>query len=698
MPSFRSNTILSFFAAVLLAPFSAMAETDVVRVATDLDLAPYAFVNSQGVPEGFAVDLIKAVAKHAGLNIKIEAQPYEAISQRLRSGEIDLAPFFAKTGGGFDGDFAFSDTHTVGYDAIFVRHGDMSIVSEDNLWGKRIVAQTGSLAEAYLKQNGVIKPIVALSLVEALKLLSSGQADAFIGAQLPALAMIEQSGIDGIRMATEPRFGSYTRRYAIAVSDARVDLLDKVNVSLRAVIASGEYRDLSERWLSNLDPAGRKRTHAQQRLVAIILAATLVVAILMILVFFFRREVRRKTTSLVESQGQYRSLVENLPGAVFRCENIDGQWFAEYVSDGFEGLCGFPAADFLPPRSRTLLSVLHPDDLARVIQVRDLRPSGLDKFEVDFRIVTKSGETRWVHSRCRIRTDAQGYERYLDGLIIDVTEQKRVNSLLTEQQSRLASSARLSALGEMAGGIAHEINNPLAIINLRTHQLSQLVKRSAGKTGEYSREFNEIIASIESTTDRISKIIKSLQTVARESAQDPFEIVSVDAILGDTLELCLQRMRKHGIEVLIDDFPKSLDLECRRVQISQVLINLLNNSFDALQGIENGYVRISVRERLQGGFGLVEMAIEDNGRSIPTDIAHKIFQPFFTTKGPGKGTGLGLSISKGMIEAHDGRIWLDTSSAHTRFVILLPKRHFDTEGSAPLGTGEDSSVGVDGAW
>ena len=108
------------------------------------------------------------------------------------------------------------------------------------------------------------------------------------------------------------------------------------------------------------------------------------------------------------------------------------------------------------------------------------------------------------------------------------------------------------------------------------------------------------------------------------------------------------------------------------MQISQVLINLLNNSFDAVTGLPVRYIRISARPIHEAENDKVEMSIVDSGPKIPAELSERIFQPFFTTKGVGKGTGLGLSLSKGIIEAHDGTIRLDTASRETRFVITLP--------------------------
>jgi PAS domain S-box-containing protein len=408
----------------------------------------------------------------------------------------------------------------------------------------------------------------------------------------------------------------------------------------------------------------------------VLLIAIAIAAVSTIAVFFFKREVNRKTRSLMHAQTQFKRLVDNLPGAVFRSCRRDGEWYLEYVSDATERLVGYPASEFIGAGNPRFREIVHPEDLALIDRVcRESSSGPFRRFEIDFRIIAKDGTTRWLHARGTSLTDdgignsGSGHSTEittLDGIVLDITEQKRVADLLTQQQSKMASSARLSALGEMAGGIAHEINNPLAIINLRTHQLSQLAEKGDVR----SRDALTIAQGIESTSIRISKIIKSLQTVARESEHDPFERVPLKAIIGDAFELCYQRMKKHGIDVIVDEFPGEIEVDCKRVQISQVLINLLNNAFDAVVNLPQRYIRISARDL----GALVEIAIEDSGGGIQPAVAEKIFQPFYTTKGVGKGTGLGLSISKGMIETHGGEIWLDTDALHTRFVLTLPKQ------------------------
>lgn len=248
------------------------------------------------------------------------------------------------------------------------------------------------------------------------------------------------------------------------------------------------------------------------------------------------------------------------------------------------------------------------------------------------------------------------------------------NRTLEEQQKILTHSAKMSALGEMAGGIAHEVNSPLGIITVHANQLERLVKRGTLSSEKIVEEAQLIAA----TAKRIGEIIKGLRAFAREGEKDPFELTSVASILGDALILCQNRFKAFGVDIRMNTVDPGLALECRSVQIGQVILNLLNNAFDAVETLTEKWVEIRVEER---GAEL-EVSILDSGRGISPAILPNLMLPFFTTKEVGRGTGLGLSISKGIVEAHRGSLVVDTDCPHTRFVMTLPKIYQFTESSA----------------
>jgi PAS domain S-box-containing protein len=244
-------------------------------------------------------------------------------------------------------------------------------------------------------------------------------------------------------------------------------------------------------------------------------------------------------------------------------------------------------------------------------------------------------------------------------------ERDRTHRLLQKQQMQMIASSKLAALGEMAAGLAHEINNPLAIIQGRAEQL-KLIVESRIQDPELLRD---ISLSIQGTTRRISKIIRGLKTFARDAENEPFESVAVGSIVEDTLQLCRERFKNSAVDLRLGPVPKELALLCRPVQVSQVLLNLLNNSNDAIEKLADRWVAIGIEDRGNE----ISIAVEDSGPGIPEGLRGRIMEPFFTTKDPNRGTGLGLSISIGIAEGHGGRLALDPDAPHTRFVLSLPK-------------------------
>ena len=251
-------------------------------------------------------------------------------------------------------------------------------------------------------------------------------------------------------------------------------------------------------------------------------------------------------------------------------------------------------------------------------------------------------------------------------IVRDVTERVRSQLLLDETRARAQFAAKLAALGEMSGGVAHEINNPLTALSLAAEHLL----RASGEAKLEPSDIRYTAERIQRITDRIDKIVSALRFFARDAERDPLERTPVKQLVADTVELCTERFRKHQIEFRIATVPSDLFIECRAVQISQVLLNLLSNAHDAVEGHRGAWVRLDVEPH---GEELV-LAVTDSNLGIADAVRDKIFQPFFTTKEIGKGTGLGLSVSHGIVSEHRGRIEVDINSPNTRFVVTLPMR------------------------
>jgi signal transduction histidine kinase len=242
--------------------------------------------------------------------------------------------------------------------------------------------------------------------------------------------------------------------------------------------------------------------------------------------------------------------------------------------------------------------------------------------------------------------------------------QKDLEKVLKERVRQLRDQSKFSALGEMTAGIVHEINNPLSIIAHRTSHLRNQVLKNLAAKDVLMRNLDQI----EITNERVAKIINSLRKFSKDAKLDPVQRVAVATILEDTLSYCSDRFHQANILLDIEAYPP-VDIECRSVQISQVFLNLLNNSFDAVCQRKNPWVKIDFKETPE----MIQIFIKDSGPGIPESIRSRIMDPFFSTKSNG-GTGLGLSISQGIVEDHHGKLSYDDTAMTTTFVVELPYR------------------------
>lgn len=248
---------------------------------------------------------------------------------------------------------------------------------------------------------------------------------------------------------------------------------------------------------------------------------------------------------------------------------------------------------------------------------------------------------------------------------------QKSQELVTQQQQTLASSAKMLALGEMAGGMAHEINTPLATIKIISEQIQDVLKEESVDKGFVQSATNDLIK----TCDRIANIINGLRSFARTGKNDPLQSVKVSDVINETLVLCRERLYTNGIEMTINEIDSNLNFEVRKSEISQVLLNLITNASDAVMSLEKKWIRIEVTDLSKN----IEIKVIDSGEGISQNLQNKLFQPFFTTKEIGKGTGLALSVALGIARNHNGILKFDPTQTNTTFILSLPKTQIKRE-------------------
>lgn len=233
------------------------------------------------------------------------------------------------------------------------------------------------------------------------------------------------------------------------------------------------------------------------------------------------------------------------------------------------------------------------------------------------------------------------------------------------QLAALTHSAKLAAVGEIAAGVAHEINNPLHTLSL----ISEVLKRF-GSSAVFSPEvMKQQYGKIDTCIKHMSRIVRQLGDFSRDASSDNYAVVPLASVVQQTLDLCQARIAHHNIRLDIPNIPDTVLVRCHPSELAQVLLNLINNAYDAIEHLDEKWIAIDVVIQQNA----VEISISDSGRGLSEDVAKKVMTPFFTTKPPGKGTGLGLSISRNIITGLGGDLLLDTSCPHTRFVIRLPQ-------------------------
>ena len=270
--------------------------------------------------------------------------------------------------------------------------------------------------------------------------------------------------------------------------------------------------------------------------------------------------------------------------------------------------------------------------------------SDRDLFERD------DGSRIWLRWSIRPWRKSNGGIGGIMMLTENITEQ-------TEAAIALEHSAKMTALGEMASGIAHEINNPLTIIAGKSQVLELLLQE---KQLDH-KKISEAAKSIRLTVDRIASIVQGMRNISRESSHNELVVVDMLSVIKDTINLCQDRLDKKGIKLLLP--LEACKVKTNPTHVSQIILNLLNNSVDALTEIPDRWIKIDLK---QVGNSII-LSVIDSGPMISLSLQNKIFQPFFTTKPPGEGTGLGLSVSQSLAKNIGASLKLDKDSPNMKF-------------------------------
>ena len=282
-------------------------------------------------------------------------------------------------------------------------------------------------------------------------------------------------------------------------------------------------------------------------------------------------------------------------------------------------------------------------------------------FDMTFEVCLPTGQRKFLNSRARVERNENGAALYIYGITYDRTGEVTLNRRLEDEKIKMIHSAKLATLGELAAGIAHDINNPLTVISGSSSIISH------AQIAKTPKLVLDNVKRIQHAVERISKIIGVLGRFSRQSDGRELSRFSARSIIQESIELSLTMARRKQVKLLTQDF-EDFDVTCDVIQVQQILLNLINNGVEANTRSSGAYVELYAKKTEDG----VLFVVKDSGQGIEENLASQIFTPFFTTKGSGKGTGLGLSICKRIAREQGGDISYQVIEGKTAFILSLP--------------------------
>lgn len=353
--------------------------------------------------------------------------------------------------------------------------------------------------------------------------------------------------------------------------------------------------------------------------------------------------------ALSESDRRFRQIADSIGGVFWLTELNPSRLI--YGSSNFEQIWDVPIDHVYQDFEQWYKTIYPEDKEAFLLAAEQVSTTG--EFQLEYRIIKRDGSIRWIRSRgFPIRDDA-GKPYRMSGIAEDVTDQKT-------ELARITEAGRLLSVGELASGVAHEINNPLAIINLNAEE-------ALGDVSSIS--VSENLKVILNQVDRAAVIVRNLLRFARQSSQQS-DAMSSTEVINRCLLLKRHDFQLNNIVVSTDIAMESQEFRVDERLMTHVILNILSNAEQACVS-KQGRGQISIA--VQDIEGMIRISISDDGGGIPAEDLTKVFNPFFTTKSVDQGTGLGLSVSYGITTQLGGNLWVESDGVSgSTFHVEVP--------------------------
>jgi PAS domain S-box-containing protein len=342
----------------------------------------------------------------------------------------------------------------------------------------------------------------------------------------------------------------------------------------------------------------------------------------------------------------------------------DSQTGSMTLSDEMLRICGLTRETF-EGTWEAFLDLVHPEDKEPVKEALHKTLAEEAKTEIEYRLIRRDGSSRDVLQRTELLSEGGVKSRRLMSTLQDVTLKKQAERELQKARDFLVQSEKLVSIGRLSAGVAHEILNPVNVISVEL----QLLLKMEALPPEIKQELTVCMEQLK----RITAIAEGLKQLSRIPVQKTGKN-DLRGVIDHILTLTSSQLRLEGIETEVHHSSDLPPIPMDREKIEQVILNLITNAIDAMDGKEKKVLRVSTAMgKAVGGEDCLRVVVADSGSGIKVKDASVLFDPFFTTKEPGKGTGLGLFISYGIIHDHRGRIWAENNEwGGASFFIEIP--------------------------
>jgi PAS domain S-box-containing protein len=628
-----------------------IAEHPVINVRVSSSYPPFEFFDD-GTYQGLAYDYLVTLGQRLGLNLQpVTDTAWGDALQRIKDKDgVDLILLITHTPER-ESFLNFTRDYITFPEVIFTRKGGQFVSGFKDLEGRLVATENDFVeSEQLLRDISQVRLLETDTTAAALEAVALGKADAYIGSLAVGSYLIDKLGLVNLKIAAPAPYGKDS--YAMGV---RKDWPELVNILEKGFgsLSASDYQNSRNKWLAI-------RYEHGLNFIDIAKWALLVFIIALVFIFQLRRMVKHRTRELHDS----RSLLQVVQDNSFQLTGLltpkgvvcdINRTALDFIDTGREEIVG----KFLwetPLWARSTAQAL--ERVRQAIQ-RAARGETI-RYEATFE--SSTGEIRFFDFTLKPVCNNFGDIIYLVPSGHDITELKAL-------QAKAIHTSQLTSLGELAAGVAHEVNNPITgVINY-----SQLLLNKAGDD-IYSKN---ILERIIKEADRVASIVKGLLSLARDDSVH-FGPLSVCEVVDEALSLSSMQLTKDSIDIDVNRASNLPLIYGNARQLVQLFLNFISNSRYALnekypEGQAKKKLSISV-ERMTNNLGeFVRIIIHDSGSGIPKELLGRILNPFVTSKLPGQGTGLGLSICNDIVKNHGGMIDVESEYGnHTKFIIDFP--------------------------